>query len=70
MNKDVFTGTYIGWDSRLPLGDSEIVSGAAITVALSMSGGKISISFSGSGPLNGVSVTEGPCRRFSAKNYP
>jgi len=40
-------------------GDTEIVSGAAITATLSMSGGKISISFSGSGPLNGVSVTDG-----------
>ena len=59
MNKNVFTGTYIGWDSMLPLGDNEIVSGAAITATLSMSGGKISISFSGSGPLNGVTVTEG-----------
>ncbi len=53
-----FTGTYTGWDSML-LGDNEIVTDAAISISYSLSGGKLSASFSGSGPLNGLVLTGG-----------
>lgn len=58
LDKNVFTGTYTGWDSML-VGDTEIATDVPIVVTFSMNAGKISASFAGSGILNGVTVTDG-----------
>jgi hypothetical protein len=47
--KNVFTGIYDGNDESIQIADNE-----AITITLTLKNGKLSATFSGSGPLNGV----------------
>jgi len=60
MDGNVFTGTYSGWDGNLPSGETEIDTNEPITVTFSLSAeGNLTAVFSGTGTLDGVTLTEG-----------